>query len=307
MKKFIYRLALFCIPLFLGLIWLFLYPVDRAWAYHYLENNCANHGVWLHDRIFENSKPVDVAFIGSSRMIHSVMDEKLDQALYDRYIANLSYCWLGRNLTYTLLKDLLKTKQPQMLVLEVREDEDRYSHKIFPYLAEPEDVLLPPLWFNRDVFRDFYLALETRIQYARHQLLGLTEAYPVNLNPYGYGSSDLIADHASLEINKQERILRAQNAVQGWQRDFYMKYPRAYLEKIAQLARKHQIKLAFLYLPEYGWPLEKPLELSTYEQYGEVWLPPRSVFENPGHWMDDGHLNDKGALELTRWVIEKLK
>jgi len=307
-KTFTKRLAFFSIPIFIGVLYLFARPVDRAFAYHYVEQNCANHGAWLHDRIFENTNPVDIAFIGSSRSIHGIMDQLITDSLPQKQVANLSYCWLGRNLSYTILKDVLKEKSPEILVLEVREDEDRYSHTIFPYLAEQHEILSPPLLFNRDILSDFWAALQTRYDYHKQGILGIRPSiYPINQNLYGYGPSDMQADTALLNSQKNYRIKRAARAAKGFSRWFYMQYPRSYIEKITDLATANNIQLYFLYIPEYGSLHEAPSELETYQTYSSVWIPPASIFEYPPHWMDDGHLNDRGAMALSKWVVGKLK
>lgn len=310
MRDFFKQFVLFFLPILGSIALLFILPLDKAFAYHYIQQDCAGHGAWIYHRIFKNPKPVDIAFIGSSRTIHSVMDKVLEEKLGNGsvQVATLGYCRLGRNMSYLLLKDLLKHKQPEVLVLEVREDEDHFSHPMFPYLAETKDVLFPTLLYNRDILSDLYLNLETRFEYQKQWLLGQIPAtYPPNNRLYGYGPSDLQANTALLEIKKQQRHLRAERKLKAKGRNFHMRFPRSYLKKIHQLAAKNDIELYFLYLPEYGWPLDTPFELQTYQQYGQVLLPPEEIFLTPTHWMDDGHLNDRGALELSRWVSAQLR
>lgn len=309
MRRFFKQFVLFLLPILGSIIVLFILPLDKSFVYHYIQQDCAGHGTWIHHRIFKNTKPVDVAFIGSSRSIHSIMDEVVEKELGDTslHVATLGYCRLGRNMSYLLLKDLLRHKQPKMLVLEVREDEDHFSHPMFPYLAETKDVLFPTLLFNRDILSDLYLNLETRFEYKKQRLLGqIPTAYPQQNREYGYGPSDLQAEAGLLEAKKQERQLRAERKLKAKGRNFHMRFPRSYLHKINQLVKENDIELYFLYLPEYGWPLDTPFELNTYQQYGRVLLPPEEIFTNATHWMDDGHLNDQGALELSKWVSTQL-
>lgn len=310
MKRFLKQFVIFLLPILGSIVLLFILPLDKSFAYHYIKQDCAGHGAWIHHRIFENPKPVDIAFIGSSRTIHGVMDELLEKELGDTaaiHVATLGYCRLGRNMSYLLLKDLLKRKHPKVLVLEVREDEDHFSHPMFPYVADAKDVLFPTLLFNRDVLIDPYLNLETRFEYQKQRLLGkIPVTYPQNDRQYGYGPSDLQAEAGLLEIKKQERRLRAEWKLKAKGRNFHMRFPRSYLHKINQLVKENDIELYFLYLPEYGWPLDMPFELHTYQQYGQVLLPPEEIFTNTRHWMDDGHLNDNGAQELSKWLSKHL-
>ncbi|GJM32191.1 MAG: hypothetical protein DHS20C18_11920 [Saprospiraceae bacterium] len=241
------------------------------------------------------------------------MDQLLEDSLLKKTndsiaVLTLGYCRLGRNLSLVLLKDLLKHKNPKTLVLEVREDENRYSHPVFPYLAEREDVFQPVMLFNPDLIKDLYLGVRTRFEYHQRKWLNNhPEAYPADYRSYGYGSSQRLADSTFLRQKKAERIIRAERKLKEGGRDFHMRFPRAYLKKIAQLVATHGIQLYFLYLPEYGWPLREPMELATYRQYGEVWIPPADILDNPKHWMDDGHLNDEGARALSGWLVSLLQ
>ena len=305
MTRFFKQFVLFLLPILGVILLLFILPLDKSFAYHYIQQDCAGHGKWIYSRIFSNPKPVDIAFIGSSRTIHGVMDEVVEKTLPDSatYVLTLGYCRLGRSMSYALFKDLLKHKQPKVLVLEVREDEDHFSHPMFPYIADAKDVVFPTIFFNRDLFSDLYLNLETRYEYQKRSILGrLPKTYPPNNNNYGYGPSDLQADEGILKQKKADRKARAQQKLKAKGRNFHMRYPRSYLKKIVGLAHEHDIALYFLYLPEYGWPLSTPFELKTYQQYGKVLLPPTEIFTATDHWMDDGHLNDKGARALSEWL-----
>lgn len=313
MKQFLKNLLLFSSPFLLVIAYLFSNSSDRSFAYHYIEKDCGGHGKWVYNRIFKNPKPVDIAFIGSSRTIHGIMDWHLENQLTQinndsLHLLNLGYCRLGRNMDYLLLKELLKTKQPKIVILEVREDGSRYSHPIFPYLAESQDVLWPVAFFNRDIFKDAYLALETRFEYQKKKLLKqLPSVNEQAFSSYGYGMSQNIADTVLLQQKKSIRIQRAKKAVKGIARSLHMQYSRKYLAKIATLAKHKNIQLFFLYLPEYGTPIQKPLEFSIYKHYGTVWIPPHSILTNSKNWMDDGHLNDFGAKELSNWLLQKLQ
>ncbi len=313
MKKLIKTIFLFSLPFTGGILYLVFTPLDRAFAYHYINDDCAGHGAWVYDRVFRNSRPVDIAFLGSSRTIHGPMDQLLEDSLHRQtgdslHVLTLGYCRLGRNMRYVFLKDLLQQKQPEMIVMEVREDASRYSHPIFPYLAESEDAFRPVIWFNQSLFKDMYLALETRFEYHKRNWLRTTPSnYPYNPQPYGYGSSTIEADPTILEEKKNERIDRAAFKLKEKGRNFHLRFARKYLEKISRLANERGIQLHFLYLPEYGWPLDYPLELANYQQYGEVWLPPRTILDDPKNWMDDGHLNDRGARLLSEWLVTQVR
>jgi len=109
------------------LLFIFL-PVDKRQKYQGLVGDCGNKGLFLHDRVFINEKSIDMLFLGSSHLICGVDDQLIETKLNNKTtVANLGYCRLGRNFSYILLKEVLETKQPKHLILEVREDENRYN------------------------------------------------------------------------------------------------------------------------------------------------------------------------------------
>lgn len=260
----------------------------------------------MYDRMFEQSTPIDIAFLGSSHTI-SGLDDSLIQSLLlnPKSIVNLGYCRLGRNLTYTFLKDLLKEKRPEMLLIEARENENFYSHPIFPYLATERDVLASYPFFNPDVFSDAFTALGYKLELLQQAIFHQKEDFPVQVAPFGYAASP---DTASMEILNAAKIRRSSRpSLPKWKQDFYMTYPLHYLKLIGSLCKEHGVELRFIYIPSYGSGLRSPLQYKIYEQYGVVWTPPMEIFENPGHWFDDNHLNKAGGKALSQWVGEKLR
>lgn len=303
MKKLYKNSLLFLIPIFLAVIFL---PINQRLKFKGLKNDCLNHGSWMHDRLFENEQAIDLAFIGSSHTISGVNDELIDGQLKDRTITNLGYCRLGRNLSYVLLKELLVEKNPQAIILEVREDEDRYSHPIFPYLGESKEVLWPALLFNRDMVDDITTHLSYKVELTQEYLYQTNIDQTINLNAYGFGTDD---DTTEIEIMNEAKLRRSQPKPKQPKivRDFYQKFPRTYLHKIAKLCQEQNIELSFLYLPSYGTYLEKPLEYDHYLKYGEVLIPPKEIYTNPNHWYDTNHLNPAGAKVLSLWLVEQIK
>ncbi|MBN2174768.1 MAG: hypothetical protein JW731_11600 [Bacteroidales bacterium] len=295
----------------MGIIVLFILPYNRYFAYHLLKDDCYNHASWTHDRIFINPVPVDVAFFGSSRTIHAIwedkIEEKLNRNLQDSiHLLNLGYCRLGRNLQLVLLKDLLKTKSPGMIIMEVRARENRYSHPVFPHLAETNEVLKPVVFYNRDIFSDFYLALISRLEYIRSLFFGsIDNTQQPDLDTFGYGASSdtanfqLLNDSKINKMNKYKNISNTDN--------FHNRYPHKYLERIHHIAEGRNIKMVFLFVPSYGLPITQPINIELYQEMGEVWIPPHEIFSNPNNWMDTEHLNDNGAKEMSYFIAERLR
>ena len=114
MKRLYKHIILFFLPVLLLII---IVPVNKRQKYLGLENDCFNHAIWIYDRLYKNSKPVDIAFLGSSHTINGINDKLIEEELkrYNMTAANFGYCRLGRNLSYVLLKEIIKTKKPRYL------------------------------------------------------------------------------------------------------------------------------------------------------------------------------------------------
>lgn len=291
------------LPIFFLLI---LLPVDKRLKYAGLENDCFNHGIWIHDRIFINKKSVDIAFLGSSHTINGVNDELIenDLQIYNLSVTNLGYCRLGRNFQFALLGELLETKHPKLIILEVRHDEARYSHPVFPYIVSTKDVLLAAPFFNRDMFKDIYRHLAYKVVLAQDFLFD-TEKMPIQSSGFGFATSSDTASLSALNevVEKRQQRMSLQRKSL---RNFYMTYPRAYLNKIFKLCNNHRIRICFLFLPGYGYGRSLPLETNTYQSFGDILIPPSKILDNPSNWYDEDHLNRAGADTLSKWVANEL-
>src|SRR6187402_494770 len=140
MKRLYKNIILFILPI--ALVFIFV-SINKRLKYIGLKKECFDHGLLLYDRIYKDAKPVDLAFFGSSHTINAIDDTLIARKL-NKSVFNFGFCSLGQNIYYTLLKEVLTTKKISTVVLEVREDEDRYSHKVFPFIADTKDVLFPP-------------------------------------------------------------------------------------------------------------------------------------------------------------------
>lgn len=297
MKDFYRHTILFALPV---VVLLLIIPVSESWKYHSLEKDCFGHASWIYSRINEHDRPVDLAFIGSSRMLNAVNDESLSQHFDEDEVTacNLAYCRLGRNLHLLMAKKLFANHSPQTLVLEIRENEDRYSHPVFPHLANTSDVIFPHLLFNRDYPLDVKNHLLYKLSYYQEYIFNLIEEKESNPELFGTAPSDKIEDPGKLINNNTNQYFNKMD----W---FYLKFPRAYISKISKLCKKSNSKLVFLYLPKFGSNLANVISVDYYQQYGTVLIPPDSIFNKKMNWQDPTHLNQHGAEDLSSWLISK--
>jgi len=308
MKQILLKIALFFSLMMIPIVAIFLMPYSKEFAYHYIKNDCYNHGAWLFDRITKSQTPIDVAFIGSSHTIHAFQEKKMEESLGQNYhLANFGYCRYGRNLQYTILKLLLQYKSPKLIVLEVSEDEEKNSHDIFPYIAETTDLLFPPTLINRDYFSDLYYGASARLEcFKATNIFG--EKFPEPDNSlYGYGESQRTATKEEMNDNEKAWEKRIQRKTFKSVEDVQLRYPLAYLKKMVELIKEKNISLVFVYLPESGSKLRSPKLVEYYRGIAPLLIPPQSVFDNSTNWMDATHLNDKGSEILSEWVASQLK
>jgi len=131
------------------------------------------------------------------------------------------------------------------------------------------------------------------------------ENFELRKENFGHSANSDTADINFLKEVKQNRQ-KDNSELSEMERNFHMRYPRSYLTKIASLCQEKNIKLIFLYLPEYGRGIKEPKEKFTYQKYGKIIMPPGEIFENCNYWHDDNHLNIEGAKVLSTWVAKHL-
>jgi hypothetical protein len=307
-RVFFKHIIRFLLPVLACIVLLMIIPVDKRIRYLLMNNDCFNHGIRIHDRIFANRAPVDIAFIGSSRTINAINSQKIENAFVENqiHVNSFGYCRLGVNLNYVLFKDLLKTKRPTSIILEVRESESRFSHPVFPYLADESDVFMPYIFYNHNFLKDFYKAIVFKMQIYQQLCFKSDSNAVVNLALH---SNDGFNDTADIKTLEDARLKQATKdySLSKIEREYYLRFPFHYYKKIQELANEKGIQLYFIYMPQFGSPLKEPVEMNTYRKLGTVWIPPNEIFEDKNNWYDETHLNRTGANKLADWIIEKIK
>lgn len=303
MKKILFRLIAFLLPL---LTLLYAIPVSKRRLYAGLKETCDNRALWIYDRIWLNNTPADIVFLGTSHTMNGIDDRLMNEENQEGMtLVNMGQCSFGLNLSYAYLQELIKNKKPRQIVLEVRNEEDRYTHPVFAYIADNKEVLTEPLLFNRDYISDNYRHIYYKLEIIRDGIFGEQQETDINADTYGCRAIDDTVAISTLEQAKQNYKQRKPlSAFATW---FYMSYPRAYYSKIAALCKANNIKLIFLYLPTYAEPYRKPDEYAFYKQYGAILMPPDSIFQNTSYWFDENHLNLAGANALSEWVQQQLR
>ncbi|MEO1450953.1 MAG: hypothetical protein AAFV07_15595, partial [Bacteroidota bacterium] len=241
------------LPFLLGVGVLLLYTPPRDFAYQYLDLNC-RQGYTLYQRIYTDTTPIDVAFLGSSQTMCGVSDVLLDSLLQadvrkPLQVVNLGQCRYGRSLHVHLVRELITHRSPKLIVLEVRVDESRFGHVDFGRVANARELIGDPIWVNHNYFKQIGTGLETRFFALRHDWLG----YPDLTEPTPYtGSQRFPLDDEILTlrpVDQDYKVFPLQKIPEeGWAGFIYQintRYARAQIEEIARLCKEAGVSLAF--------------------------------------------------------------
>ncbi|MFV1958498.1 MAG: hypothetical protein ACC662_03690, partial [Planctomycetota bacterium] len=308
LASFLRRVGLFLAPLVLGALTLFTVPYPRAFAYRFVKGDCWGRGIWIEQRIDVSPVPVDVAFLGTSRTIHAIDDARIEALLekggVSAHVVNLGYCRNGRNLHEVIARDLLEAKDVKDLVIEVSDTEFGDSHPMFGYLARTDDLLAERLRPNLDYARDLFHGLVGRFERVRADVLPIAPpAPPGEIGLHGGAALPRVAEPEAMAAKRAKRRARAAAAPERGREAF----PRQALGALAKRAKDRGARLHFLYLPSYGEPWARMANEDLYRALGDVWIPPREIFDDPTHWMDPNHLNVEGARALATWLAERIQ
>lgn len=305
MKQFLNKILIFCIPFLIMAIILFVLPFNKQFGYLYIKGSCFNRGAFIFDRVFESNKPVDVAFIGTSHTLNAINDSLLETTFPNTNFSNIAYCWQGINMEYVLLKDIITQKHPDKIVFEVREREEQISHKMFPYIADNNDIWQQPFLSNPSCFGNVLTALTTRVEMQtkqKHIILNNNTAH----KKFGFEARGEFASNSDLEKSKQVQFNNYNTSTGNLANDTLSGYTLFYFEKMMQLCNQNNVQIYFIYLPNYGGELAEPINIASYKKHGSVLLPPDSIMNNKNNWANTSHLNSNGAQLITTWLADHL-
>ena len=304
------------VPLLL-LLGVMLVPYPSSLRYRSLDGD-AEKFRWVYSRLHEQTAPLDLALIGTSRTMGAVNDSLVQAELERRYgleiaTANLGVSWQGRDMAYLMTRTVLENKACRFLVIEVQESLARTGHPLFGTLAESVDIVEAPLLINRGYFTNLW-RLPRREAENVTRYLGLQLGLPVTVEDLGTladrahfpfshdavpGPAEMARMNAEFEARKQWRVLPEQ--LDGL--EFGM--PRSYLRKCVALARESGVDLVFLYLPYFGYQ-GSPQDEQFFREHGTLLMPPTAILEEAENWYDATHLNTAGNRLISAWLVDEL-
>jgi hypothetical protein len=265
----------------------------------------------VYERMAHDSNAIDVAFIGTSHIMNGIDDRGVEETLagagIHAKVTNLGTTWMGRDMHLFLTKELVASKRPQVVVLEINEHEPPYGHPLLPYVATASDIFCCRFLTDMNFPKMYLLFLKEQL-YGGLSIFSTSSATPASSSKsWKYGWSPLDRDWDGQMPQKPslgERIERLiGREARGTAYKISSDFGRQAVRQIVDLLKSNNIRIVFLYLPEYAYAAQpEPENLRFYSNLGPILLPPADLVADRRNWADFGHLNRGGALRLVPYL-----
>lgn len=323
-KRYILLLALLTVTILVILAFL---PHDKYIRYQMLDVGAYKTATWIYERVNFDETPINIAFFGTSHTMNGIdsilVEDTINTRTIERkHVVNFALPHFGRDMHYTLIKLLLENRSPEMIVLEVREEEARDLHPGTHYLADSEDLFSAPILVN-------FRYLGNIIRLPLRQLKALNYEYFPELygKNYIFDRSDYLGAHVNYALswpNGKKRneviedVLINNTSIKSGQinnpNEISVQRIKSYLEHranlyyvnlISELARSKDVKLVFVYLPSYG-SAEQSADEALLQSLGKIIKPDITILRNKKLWSDLGHFNASGATLVSENIARQL-
>lgn len=306
-----------------------LLPHDRYFRWQELETQEARKADWIYERLHYDDLEIDVALIGTSRTGGGVSGPDLEAgycALTGRriHVVNFGMPGTGRNLQYVIVKELTRTKNPALVLIEVNETESRRQHNGFITIADASDILTAPLLPNLNYAQDF-AGLPGRQVRLFFQTLFRHPQVTAKFNPGAYLGHDVDNTRNLLLIDgtRQSRMIfqteeeldldlqkrnngTAQIHLSPALKPLEYRVARIYLKKIEDLVAEDGGTTQYLYIPSYKQPAAPAELLKDLGVEDPILDLGGAIAMQPEKWRDATHVNTIGAIEQTGRLAELL-
>lgn len=299
-------------------------PYER---WQLLDGTIHRRARWIYERIHYDPTPIDIAFVGPSRIEAGVNSKVLEYELAKRgmpaHVVNFALPENGRNLNKVIVEEMLKTKRPKLIVVGVIEKPSRYGHPAFKYVAPAWDIADPGYFGDLYYFEDLiYLPFRQLKLFAARFIPGLVGLDP-QFDPSKYlgtvvdttgdkllpggqiknGTKPASAAELYRGVHKLEAGMNPPLLPDRY-RDLEFGDERHYIREIVGEAQAKGAAVAFLFLPYYTGPAELQ-EARFYARFGPIWSA-STLAHRPELYADYGHLTSDGAVLLTSSVAGQI-
>ena len=290
-------------------------PDNPYQRWQLIEHTLYANATWAYERIVFDPAPIDVAILGSSRAQFGLGAPEIAAQLARRgpplTVANLAVVEDGRNLEWAIADRLFAVKRPRVLVVVVSETPNLWGHPGFRYVAPAAAVAWPPAPFLHNSLADLaylpYRQLELFGAALAPRLFGLRDRFDpaaYAAKPDDYTVSRTLADGKTIDMDAavSAEDLRAEathfaatrhaSQLPAVVRRITDRDSPVYLTRIAALARAHDARLIFVFVPEFG--SSDFADRDFYARLGRV-ADFGDLARDPGLYQSFAHLNRRGA------------
>jgi hypothetical protein len=299
-----------------------LLPDNPYERWQLLDGTIHRQARWIYERIHFDPRPIDVVFVGPSRIARGIdpirMEASLRREGLEARVVNFALPEGGRNINYVIVNELLKTKRPKLIVIGVVEKPSRFGHPAFKYIAPPSFVAQPTHWANVKYPADLAYLPYRQLSLFIARIAPWTSDLEPRFDPAAYtpdaqvptvfrmrdGSlhstdrratpEELAQGAYEFEVGVTPPILPASLA------DVEFGDERQNIRLIVAAARRYGVKVAFLSQPYYSGPATVQEE-GFYTRFGPLWNSGFLAWR-PELYADSGHLTREGAAILTDWA-----
>ncbi|QYE35108.1 hypothetical protein KZX46_20730 [Polymorphobacter sp. PAMC 29334] len=206
-------------------------------------------------------------------------------------------------------------------MIGVIEKPGRYGHPAYKYVAPAADVVDPAFLANVDYPANLlYLPYRQLKLFAARAFPGVFDL-PAKFDPARYAGTNPgrpLSFVLATEPDHEEALTKAALVDQVRRYEAGVHPPilgerfadvefgneRTYVARMAALAKRRGIRVAFLFLPYYTGP-HVIQERAFYEQFGPI-IDASFLSDHDEYYSDVAHLNQRGAAVLTHWLAPRI-
>ncbi len=305
-------------------------PHDPYIRYQSFQGTIFTRLKWVYERIHFDPAPVDILITGASREGAGIVAPELEAELRERgrpyRVANFSLPASGMDIRLTILREVLETKKPKLVIVSVVEQLPRDGHQAFGDLARPGEILAAPRLINRTLpnnlarlpIRQIELALATRVP--------ATFGYQAGFDPLTYkGTSFRLtpaevhgaappASHLTMSPQAHLAWMEAESAkARASMRppllperfgDLEFGVSRHYLKAVKDLAEANGAKVVFVFLPFFKGYSE-PLDRAWLDGLAPIWSTDQFITD-PLAFKDMAHMRDEATPAIADWLATRI-
>ena len=304
-----------------------LLPTNAYQRWQLLDTSIHKNARWFYERVHFDPTPIDVMFVGPSRVGAGINAVRLGDELAARglpaNVVNFALPESGRNLNAVIVREAFEKKRPKLIVIGISEQPGRFGHSAFKYIAPSSAIIDPGYFGDLNYFSDLiylpYRQLQLFIANLAPGIMGLTKqfdrstyagsAVPTTrmlvLPDGSFVDGDKIGEPAEVERGVHKLVSGTKPRLMP-ERLAELEFgdERHYIRDIAAMAREHGAQVAFVVLPYYSSP-SRVMDEGFYKQFGPVWNA-GFVARDINLYHDYAHLTSTGAHAVTDWLAPRV-